>query len=230
MAMRRCCRAHSQPPNPRGPNSLCPSLATQWGVVASILGASVALAVLEQTFRSAGRGQAEKPSKPGALPEPDKDFKRSPGGSENCAGSEAAGCRAAGSCLYARQCVPGHHAASLSGRLGWSSSQTASSRPRCGSQAPRARRSSGPSGGWRATLYKHRRCPHAPVVWQAHGSGRPSARCARCACLQVHEVEQRKSGCGHPVSSCACCVTSAACNPAPLSPSLCVVAQPCHCI
>ena len=45
-----------------------------WGVVASIVGASVALAVLEQSLRSFNRGGPDKPQKPGALPEPDKDF------------------------------------------------------------------------------------------------------------------------------------------------------------
>ena len=49
-----------------------------WGIVAGIVGASVALAVLETSLRSIGGGP-DKPEKPGALPEPDKNFKKAPG-------------------------------------------------------------------------------------------------------------------------------------------------------
>ena len=49
-----------------------------WGIVAGIVGASVALAVLETSLRSIGGG-SDKPEKPGALPEPDKNFKKAPG-------------------------------------------------------------------------------------------------------------------------------------------------------
>ena len=50
-----------------------------WGVVASVLGASVALAVVHQAIETLGQA-AKPPEKPASLAPPDKDFKKSPDG------------------------------------------------------------------------------------------------------------------------------------------------------